>query len=105
MNCLLLKSPGPSGKPVVTITASAAASVTAAAKAAMNNTFKDNEQINDAVSKVLGGYDWTLVPVPAKYVFLSFDFDNLIIILKYFILSRVNRVLMSKIRSVTFQNS
>lgn len=83
MNCLLVKSPGPSGKPVVTITASAAASVTAAAKAAMNNTFKDNEQINDAVSKVLGGYDWTLVPVPAKYVFLSFDFDNLIIILKY----------------------
>ncbi|KAL4090077.1 hypothetical protein QTP88_024978 [Uroleucon formosanum] len=66
MNCLLVKSPGPSGKPMVTITASAAASVTAAAKAAMNNTFKDNEQINDAVSKVLGGYDWTLVPVPAK---------------------------------------
>ncbi|XP_025204506.1 transcription factor Sox-9-B-like isoform X1 [Melanaphis sacchari] len=65
MNCLV-KSPGPSGKPVVTITASAAASVTAAAKAAMNNALKDNEQINDAVSKVLGGYDWTLVPVPAK---------------------------------------
>ncbi|XP_060872518.1 transcription factor Sox-10-like [Metopolophium dirhodum] len=66
MNCLLVKSPGPSGKPVVTITASAAASVTAAAKAAMSNALKDNEQINDAVSKVLGGYDWTLVPVPAK---------------------------------------
>jgi hypothetical protein len=65
MNCLV-KSPGPSGKPVVTITASAAASVTAAAKAAMSNALKDNEQINDAVSKVLGGYDWTLVPVPAK---------------------------------------
>jgi len=81
MNCLLVKSPGPSGKPVVTITASAAASVTAAAKAAMSNALKDNEQINDAVSKVLGGYDWTLVPVPAKYVFLSFNFDNLITIL------------------------
>lgn len=59
---------GPSGKPVVTITASAAASVTAAAKAAMNKALKDNVQINDAVSKVLQGYDWTLVPVPVKCV-------------------------------------
>jgi len=82
MNCSLVKSPGPSGKPVVTITASAAASVTAAAKAAMSNALKDNEQINDAVSKVLGGYDWTLVPVPAKYVcfFVFYNLDNLIII-------------------------
>ncbi|XP_050434606.1 transcription factor SOX-9-like isoform X2 [Adelges cooleyi] len=61
-----LVKPGPSGKkPVVTITASAAASVTAAARAAMNKD-KDNVQINDAVSKVLQGYDWTLVPVMAK---------------------------------------
>jgi len=63
-----VKPVGPSGKPVVTITASAAASVTAAAKAAMNKALKDNVQINDAVSKVLQGYDWTLVPVPVKYV-------------------------------------
>jgi len=61
---------------VVTITASAAASVTAAAKAAMSNALKDNEQINDAVSKVLGGYDWTLVPVPAKYVFFFLSFSR-----------------------------
>jgi len=68
MDDSLAKSVGPSGKPVVTITASAAASVTAAAKAAMNKALKDNVQINDAVSKVLQGYDWTLVPVPVKYV-------------------------------------
>lgn len=68
MNETLVK-PGPSGKPVVKITASAAASVTAAAKAAMNKALKDNVQINDAVSKVLQGYDWTLVPVAVKYVF------------------------------------
>lgn len=79
MNESLVK-PGPSGKPVVTITASAAASVTAAAKAAMNKALKDNVQINDAVSKVLQGYDWTLVPVPVKYVF-SFQFDLLICLL------------------------
>lgn len=66
MKDVLVKPVGPSGKPVVTITASAAASVTAAAKAAMNK-LKDNVQIDDAVSKVLKGYDWTLVPVPVKY--------------------------------------
>lgn len=66
-----VKRSGSSGKPVVTITASAAASVTAAAKAAMNKALKDNAQINDAVSKVLDGYDWTLVPVAAKYVSCS----------------------------------
>jgi len=68
MDDSLTKSVSPSGKPVVTITASAAASVTAAAKAAMNKELKNNAQIDDAVSKVLQGYDWTLVPVPDKYV-------------------------------------
>ncbi|KAL1129408.1 hypothetical protein AAG570_013935 [Ranatra chinensis] len=63
---------GASARPVVSITASAAASVAAAAKAAIarphhhtnpNNNQLDNPHINEAVSKVLQGYDWTLVPV------------------------------------------
>lgn len=61
---------GPSGKPVVTITASAAASVTAAAKASLNQS-AENVQIYDAVNEVLGGYDWALVPVTVKYVILN----------------------------------
>ncbi|XP_046659915.1 transcription factor SOX-10-like [Homalodisca vitripennis] len=54
-------------RPVVTITASAAASVAAAAKAAIaRSPSPDNVEINEAVSKVLQGYDWTLVPVASK---------------------------------------
>lgn len=75
MDDSLVKSSGSSIKPKVTITASAAASVTAAAKAAMNKALKDNAEINDAVSKVLDGYDWTLVPVPAKYDHFIFYFS------------------------------
>lgn len=82
MNESLVKPAGPSGKPVVTITASAAASVTAAAKAAMNKALEDNVQINDAVSKVLQGYDWTLVPVPVKYVFGFFLYYKYLFYLK-----------------------
>lgn len=68
--CLAKPAAGPSGKPVVTITASAAANVTAAAKAALNQP-AENGQIYDAVNEVLGGYDWALVPVTVKYVILS----------------------------------
>ena len=50
---------------VVSITASAAASVAAAAKESLLPA-QDNPQINEAVSKVLQGYDWTLVPVVTK---------------------------------------
>ena len=62
-------------RPVVTITASAAASVAAAAAAAINSDRAsfigttgtpgdgDKTEINDAVTKVLEGYDWTLVPI------------------------------------------
>lgn len=54
-------------RPIVKITASAAATVAAAAKAAMNrNMVQDNAEINEAVSKVLQGYDWTLVPIANK---------------------------------------
>lgn len=54
-------------RPVVKITASAAATVAAAAKAAMNRSIvQDNAEINEAVSKVLQGYDWTLVPIANK---------------------------------------
>uniref|UniRef100_A0A8D8Z1K1 Transcription factor SOX-10 n=1 Tax=Cacopsylla melanoneura TaxID=428564 RepID=A0A8D8Z1K1_9HEMI len=52
-------------KPVVTITTSAAKSLTAAARAAMKGP-QDNKEIKDAVSKVLQGYDWTLVPTATK---------------------------------------
>lgn len=94
--------PGPSGKPVVTITASAAASVTAAAKAAMSNALKDNEQINDAVSKVLGGYDWTLVPVPAKYdSFFFFVLLRIIFIALRGVLWRLNSVNIDECPLVT----
>lgn len=65
-NGSLAKSAKLNSKPVVTITASAAASGSAAAKAAMHKALKDNAPINNAVSKVLQGYDWNLVPVPAK---------------------------------------
>ncbi|VVC24801.1 High mobility group box domain,Sox developmental protein N-terminal [Cinara cedri] len=65
-NAIPVKQTKQNGKPVVTITASAAASGMAAAKAAMNKALKDNVPINVAVSKVLQGYDWNLVPVPAK---------------------------------------
>ncbi|XP_054287722.1 transcription factor Sox-10-like [Macrosteles quadrilineatus] len=52
---------------MVTITASAAASVAAAAKAVIARPASpDNVQINEAVSKVLQGYDWTLVPIASK---------------------------------------
>lgn len=61
-----IKSIDPSEKPVVMITASAAASVTATAKAIMDMSLKDNMQINNAVNKVLKGYKWKIVEVPAK---------------------------------------
>jgi len=65
-------------RPVVAITASAAASVAAAAAAAISSdrascigatgTPGDVEktEINEAVTKVLEGYDWTLVPIATK---------------------------------------
>lgn len=68
----------PTSRPVVTITASAAASVAAAAAAAISSdrtSFTgtsatpidvDKTEINEAVTKVLEGYDWTLVPVATK---------------------------------------
>lgn len=52
-------------KPVVTITTSAAKTITAAAKAKMKGG-QDNTEIKEAVSKVLQGYDWTLVPTATK---------------------------------------
>ncbi|XP_066992574.2 transcription factor SOX-9-like [Anabrus simplex] len=55
-----------SPRPVVTITASAAASVAAAAAAAMDRGMPDKSEINEAVTKVLKGYDWTLVPTATK---------------------------------------
>lgn len=64
----------PSGKPIVTITASAAASAAtgvaanAAAAARTANRTMPHKQIDRAVNKVLDAYDWTLVPVPPKYV-------------------------------------
>lgn len=64
-------------RPVLNITASSVASVTAAAKAAIGRAkIQENDQINNAVSKVLQGYDWTLVPMASKYV--SFNLLSLI---------------------------
>ena len=76
---LLRASPCPDSRPVVTISASAAASVAAAAAASINTDRAtlvggtpvqsgdaDKSQINDAVTKVLEGYDWTLVPIATK---------------------------------------
>ncbi|KAJ9587173.1 hypothetical protein L9F63_019310 [Diploptera punctata] len=69
----------PGTRPVVAITASAAASVAAAAAAAINSDRTtlgggtpaqtidaDKSEINEAVTKVLEGYDWTLVPIATK---------------------------------------
>lgn len=94
MDDSLVKSVGSSVKPKVTITASAAASVTAAAKAAMNKALKDNVEINDAVSKVLDGYDWTLVPVPAKYAhftFFAFGLNLLYLCILFIIQKKKNK--------------
>ncbi|KAI5697547.1 transcription factor Sox-10 [Diaphorina citri] len=60
-----ITEPPNGSKPVVTITTSAAKSITAAAKAAMKGP-QDNAEIKEAVSKVLQGYDWTLVPTATK---------------------------------------
>ncbi|PSN45112.1 hypothetical protein C0J52_18781 [Blattella germanica] len=66
----------PGSRPIVTITASAAASVAAAAAAAISSDRSthiavapqdaDKTEINEAVAKVLQGYDWTLVPIATK---------------------------------------
>jgi hypothetical protein len=68
----------PASRAVVTITASAAASVAAAAAAAISGdrasligtsaatSDGDKTEINEAVTKVLEGYDWTLVPIATK---------------------------------------
>jgi hypothetical protein len=67
----------PTSRPVVAITASAAASVAAAAAAAISSDRAcigvpgtpgdgDKTEINEAVTKVLEGYDWTLVPIATK---------------------------------------
>nr|CAD7406684.1 unnamed protein product [Timema cristinae] len=61
----------PTPRPVLAITASAAASVAAAAAAAMErgaaDRARDKPEIVDAVTKVLEGYDWTLVPTATNY--------------------------------------
>lgn len=58
---------------VVNITTGTASSVAAAAAASMQNAgtsvnapIPDKTEINDAVTKVLEGYDWTLVPIATK---------------------------------------
>ncbi|XP_023705462.1 transcription factor Sox-10 [Cryptotermes secundus] len=65
----------PNSRQVVTITASTAASVAAAAAAAISgerasligtSSDADKTEINEAVTKVLEGYDWTLVPIATK---------------------------------------
>jgi hypothetical protein len=75
---ILRASPCPDARPVVSITASTAASVAAAAAAAISgdrtlligtsaaSADGDKTEINDAVTKVLEGYDWTLVPIATK---------------------------------------
>lgn len=57
-----------STKPVINISAGVAAKVTAAAKSAVGRAKiqQENDPINKAVSKVLQGFDWTLVPTTAK---------------------------------------
>ncbi|XP_069702071.1 transcription factor Sox-10-like [Periplaneta americana] len=69
---------GAGPRATVTITASAAASVAAAAAAAIGSerasliattaagSDGDKTEINEAVTKVLEGYDWTLVPIATK---------------------------------------
>ncbi|XP_021918807.1 transcription factor SOX-10-like [Zootermopsis nevadensis] len=77
---ILRASPCPDAtpRPVVTICASTAASVAAAAVAAIGGDRTsligtsvapgdaDKTEINEAVTKVLEGYDWTLVPIVTK---------------------------------------
>jgi hypothetical protein len=73
--------PDAASRQVVTITASTAASVAAAAAAAIGGgggdrtslidtsaapSDGDKTEINEAVTKVLEGYDWTLVPIATK---------------------------------------
>lgn len=76
----MLSTPSVSNsRPVVSITAGTASSVAAAAAATIQNSSQtsgagtpivgaavDKTEINEAVTKVLQGYDWTLVPIATK---------------------------------------
>lgn len=63
-----------STRPVVSITASQAATVAALAVVEMDRgraaaaKQAEKTEINAAVAKVLEGYDWTLVPIATKWV-------------------------------------
>nr|XP_018898911.1 PREDICTED: transcription factor Sox-9-A-like [Bemisia tabaci] len=58
---------GNTGRPIVTITSSAVPGTgVASCRSGGKTTQLDNAEINQAVTKVLDGYDWTLVPVVTR---------------------------------------